>query len=241
MTGAFPKGLARITALLAILGAVAGCDRPETETHTPFDPLEGQGSHAPDTGAAQAAPAEPPTLAGVRSEPVVGRTGPGDQPFEVAVHNPGSAGYDRMFGRLTLPVAIRGPEPTAYPCTSCHYPGRQVARIGATVNAHRNMLPRHPDRMGTVCGTCHAPDNVEELALMDGERVPLGHAYRLCAQCHYPQVDDWAAGIHGKRLDGWRGRRVVMGCADCHDPHAPAIGTRVPFPGPVLRRDRRTP
>ena len=52
--------------------------------------------------------------------------------------------------------------------------------------------------------------------------------------CHFTETDAWAAGGHGKRLDGWRGRRVVMGCADCHDPHDPAPRPRTPFAGPHL-------
>jgi hypothetical protein len=77
---------------------------------------------------------------------------------------------------------------------------------------------------------------VELLALKSGERVTLDHTYRLCAQCHYKVAESWAGGAHGKRLDGWQGRRVVMGCADCHDPHRPAIGSRIPFRAPQLER-----
>jgi hypothetical protein len=75
---------------------------------------------------------------------------------------------------------------------------------------------------------------VARVALRTGEAVGLDQAYRLCAQCHFAQVDAWAGGAHGKRLDGWQGRRVVMSCADCHDPHRPVIPQRVPYPGPRL-------
>jgi hypothetical protein len=102
------------------------------------------------------------------------------------------------------------------------------------LKAHRNFLPKHPDRAGSLCTTCHAAGDVEHLQLFDGTKVPLAHAYALCGQCHFAQVDAWAAGVHGKRLDTWAGRRVVLGCADCHDPHSPAIGSRTPYPGPVL-------
>jgi len=50
------------------------------------------------------------------------------------------------------------------------------------------------------------------------------------------QAEAWAGGGHGKRLDGWEGRRVVMACADCHDPHNPAVQTRIPFRAPQLER-----
>jgi hypothetical protein len=92
-----------------------------------------------------------------------------------------------------------------------------------------------------VCSTCHARDNVERLALKSGERPPLDHAYRLCAQCHFSQLRAWAGGGHGKRLDGWQGRRVVMGCTDCHDPHKPAVEPRIPFRAPRLEPREERP
>jgi formate-dependent nitrite reductase cytochrome c552 subunit len=105
-------------------------------------------------------------------------------------------------------------------------------------DAHQNIKPIHPAQTGAACSTCHAPDNVELLALKSGDRATLDHAYRLCAQCHFSQAEAWAGGGHGKRLDGWQGRRVVMGCADCHDPHKPALEPRLPFGGPQLQRPR---
>jgi hypothetical protein len=79
---------------------------------------------------------------------------------------------------------------------------------------------------------------VGRLRLEAGGTASRDHAYRLCAQCHFRQVESWAYGAHGKRLVGWRGRRVVMGCADCHDPHRPATVPRRPMvavqlPGPL--------
>ncbi len=106
-------------------------------------------------------------------------------------------------------------------------------RIG---DAHHNIQPVHPDQTGAVCSTCHAAENVELLVLRSGDRAPLDESYRLCGQCHFVQADAWAGGGHGKRLDGWRGRRVVMACPDCHDPHQPAIPSRIPFRAPQLER-----
>jgi formate-dependent nitrite reductase cytochrome c552 subunit len=106
-------------------------------------------------------------------------------------------------------------------------------------DAHQNIKAEHPAQTGAACATCHAAENVERLALKSGERATLDHTYRLCAQCHFSQANDWAGGAHGKRLDGWQGRRVVLGCADCHDPHNPTLAPRVPFRAPVLARPRR--
>jgi hypothetical protein len=101
---------------------------------------------------------------------------------------------------------------------------------------HDNIHPQHPRNNEGVCTTCHVAGSVERLRLPGGRTTTLDYAYRLCAQCHYAQVNDWAAGAHGKRLVGWAGRRVVMSCADCHDPHRPGVESRLPFAGPRIRR-----
>ena len=111
-----------------------------------------------------------------------------------------------------------------------------VLRDARITDAHQDIKPDHPAQTGATCATCHAPDNVELLALKNGERATLDHAYRVCAQCHFAQAEAWAGGGHGKRLDGWQGRRVVMGCADCHNPHQPALEPRIPFRAPQLKR-----
>jgi formate-dependent nitrite reductase cytochrome c552 subunit len=105
-------------------------------------------------------------------------------------------------------------------------------------DAHQNIKDVHPKQTGGLCSTCHSADNVELLALKNGERATLDHTYRLCAQCHVAQAKSWAGGAHGKRLDGWQGQRVLMGCADCHDPHKPGIEPRTPFRAPQLERPR---
>lgn len=189
-----------------------------------------------------AAHAEPGMLATVAAAPVQGRVGPGGQPFEVALRTARKlAPHARQFGKKTLDITLRrrAPDLAQYPCSSCHL-GRSTAMSDSARirDAHRNIEPDHPKETGARCSTCHAPDNVELLALQSGARVTIDHAYRLCAQCHVSQVNAWAAGAHGKRLDGWQGRRVVMACADCHDPHHPATDARTPFRPPRLERPR---
>ena len=110
--------------------------------------------------------------------------------------------------------------------------------VRRTPDAHDNIQPVHPDTSGAVCATCHAPENPALLALIGGKRATMDQSYRLCGQCHFAQVDAWAGGGHGKRLDGWQGRRVVMACTDCHDPHDPAVLSRIPFRAPVIERIR---
>ncbi|MDH4348982.1 MAG: hypothetical protein OEW17_09260 [Gemmatimonadota bacterium] len=184
---------------------------------------------------------QPGVLATVRAVPAERWKGPGDRPFEVALRSAApEAGHSRQFGTITLPVSLRSRTASIsqYPCTSCHL-GRKVVmenkRIG---DAHNNIQPVHPDQTGAVCSTCHSADDVALLTLKSGEWATLDESYRLCAQCHFPEAKAWAGGAHGKRLDGWQGRRVVMACADCHDPHAPSVPVRIPFRAPQLERPR---
>ena len=175
----------------------------------------------------------------VQTRTVQGWTGPGGAPFDVAERtSERDAGHPRRFGSLTLSTAMRTRAVGDYPCTSCHL-GRKVVMADKRVaHAHEDIQPVHPKAAGSLCSTCHASENAELLVLKSGERATLDQSYRLCAQCHFQQVDAWAAGGHGKRLDGWEGRRVVMGCADCHDPHEPDFEPRVPFRAPHIERIR---
>ena len=179
----------------------------------------------------------PGALATVAAAPVVGRTGPGDVPFEVALRSEEARqAIARRFGTRTLDLGLRVGSAglRQYPCSSCHLGERIVFQEERVDDAHEDIQPVHPAETGATCSSCHAAVDVERLALGSGDTVALDHAYRLCAECHSPQVTAWAAGAHGKRLDGWRGRRVVMGCAECHDPHRPALEQRIPFRAPTL-------
>lgn len=184
---------------------------------------------------------EPGVLTTVQAVPVERWKGPGNRPFEVALRSAApEAGHERMFGTITLPIALRSRAAgiSQYPCTSCHQ-GRKVVMANKRIgDAHNNIQPVHPDQTGAVCSTCHSTEDVQLLTLKSGARATLDESYRLCAQCHFPEAKAWAGGAHGKRLDGWQGRRVVMACTDCHDPHKPAVQARIPFRAPQIERTR---
>jgi hypothetical protein len=225
-----------------VLAALAsGCHQEGAEGKGKMPPTEAVQVPIDSATAARRAHLEPGMLATVQAIPVKGWKGPDGKPFEVARRSAAlEAGHARMFGTITLPIALRSRAAaiSQYPCTSCHQ-GRKVAMANKRIeDAHNNIQPVHPSQTGAVCATCHSPDDVELLTLRSGERVTLDESYRLCGQCHFAQADAWAAGAHGKRLDGWQGRRIVMACTDCHDPHKPAVQPRVPFRAPQIERTR---
>lgn len=187
---------------------------------------------------------EPGALRSVRSELVEGWTGPGGRPFAVASRTAArESGHSRQFGTIDLSIGLRNRVAglTQYPCTSCHQGRRLVMADQRVEDAHGNIQPKHPQQAAVLCSTCHTADDVSQLAVRGGAPAPIDQSYRLCAQCHFAQAESWAGGAHGKRLDGWQGRRVVMACTDCHDPHAPAVVPRIPFRGPELERPRGGP
>jgi hypothetical protein len=222
---------------IAVVWTAAGC----FERHQPAYEHRASGADTlhPDTAAAAGlASLEPGALATVPAAPVdPSWKGPGGKAFEVAGRtSERDAGHSRRFGPVTLQTAMRARPLGQYPCASCHLGGKVVMADQRIADAHDDIRPVHPAQTGAVCSTCHAPDNVELLPLREGARATLDQSYRLCVQCHFQQVEAWAGGGHGKRLDGWAGRRVVMGCGDCHDPHDPSIGQRVPFRAPRIER-----
>jgi hypothetical protein len=225
---------------LAAACLVSGCrdSHPAAWEQLPPKALVQQADSAT---AARNAALEPGVLATVQAVPVERWKGPGDRPFEVARRSAApQAGHSRMFGTITLPIALRSrtADISQYPCTSCHL-GRKVVMVNKRIeDAHNNIRPVHPDQTGAVCSTCHSADDVALLTLKSGDRATLDESYRLCAQCHFPEAKAWAGGAHGKRLDGWQGRRVVMACADCHDPHNPGVQVRIPFRAPQIERNR---
>jgi hypothetical protein len=203
-----------------------------------------RGAAAPidSASAARLASLEPGALATVTADSVILWTGPGERPFEVARRSAVSeGGHARKFGTITRSIAlrVRSADLSQYPCSSCHQGRQVVMAVQRVSDAHQNIQPVHPSQTGALCSTCHAAENVAELALRGGGGAPLVASYQLCGQCHFAEADAWAGGGHGKRLDGWAGRRIVMACTDCHDPHTPAIQSRIPFRAPQIERAQR--
>jgi hypothetical protein len=234
------RTLVRVLMCIAVAVMAAGC--PDADRAARDHSASLVDTVRIDSGlavAARTAILEPGALKTVPNAPVLRWTGPGGQPFAVALRtSERESGHARRFGSVTLQTALRARSLDQYPCASCHLGRKLVMADKRVTDAHQDIRPVHPEQTGALCSTCHAADDVEQLALESGKRVTLDESYRLCAQCHFTQADAWAHGAHGKRLDGWQGRRVVMACADCHDPHQPALEPRIPFRAPQLERPR---
>jgi hypothetical protein len=229
------SSLATAMMWLGVAWLVAGCGERGRAVRAPKADTTRSDSAVP----ASTVPPEPGAPRTAQAVPVQGWTGPGGRPFDVAARtSERDMGHPRRYGSIELQTANRARSLGQYPCTSCHLGKRVVMADERIGDAHQNIQPVHPKQTGAHCSTCHAAEDVQRLALLNGERATLDESYRLCAECHFAQVDAWAHGAHGKRLDGWQGRRVVMACPDCHDPHQPAIQPRIPFRAPRIERTR---
>ena len=154
------------------------------------------------------------TVAAVAADPVAAFEGPGGRPFW---------------------AARRTPAIEQYPCEECHAPGLEPT---GDVDSHADIVEGavHPAQVEADCDACHAPGDRTVLQGRGGETYGLDEGYRLCAECHFQQAEDWAGGAHGKRVGAWEGRRVVESCTGCHDPHYPAFGPRRPVGFPRIPR-----
>ena len=133
-------------------------------------------------------------------------------------------GGPRFFALARTPVIEK------YPCTRCHTQpiDKMRATPGGARRAHWDVALQHAPPAVMSCATCHAPDGPDRLRTLGHQPVDFDHSYQVCAQCHGRQASDWANGAHGKRVGGWAPPRVVLPCAQCHNPHAPRWDTRWP-------------
>lgn len=128
-------------------------------------------------------------------------------------------------------------------CVACHEERKVAARCETCHKEirepqHRNVVLRHAE--GHRCFDCHDEKDRDHLRLASGQKVVLEESYRVCGQCHGPNLRDWKAGLHGKRTGMWDGERQYLLCVHCHrDPHAPRFPSMAPLPPPARPEDIR--
>ena len=136
----------------------------------------------------------------------------------------------------TEPIHIQVPPPPfsegIFPCMDCHEDLETNREPREMEDFHEEIVLYHggEDRW---CLDCHDPLNRDVLRLANGSPVPFEESYRLCGQCHGEKYRDWRAGVHGKRVGSWSGKKTYMLCAHCHNPHDPRFKPLAPMGTPV--------
>ncbi|HYI97881.1 MAG TPA: multiheme c-type cytochrome [Bryobacteraceae bacterium] len=131
----------------------------------------------------------------------------------------------------TFYVLARTEKIEKLPCDRCHSEPLATLvkrQVSEPRRAHWSVELKHAKESVMTCATCHGQEKMTELKTLNGASVAFDHSYQICAQCHSKQVEDWSGGAHGKRAGGWAPPRVVFNCAECHDPHQPALAERWP-------------
>lgn len=119
-------------------------------------------------------------------------------------------------------------------CSRCHSQMDPNPTIRELADApHVDGLSHGQGRLW--CLECHDQDERDFLRTLLGEKVEFDRAYIVCGTCHPARQKDWYYGGHGKRLNNWRGERVIYNCTHCHDAHEPAITPRQPKSPPPVR------
>ena len=125
-----------------------------------------------------------------------------------------------------------------FPCSECHEPDDYNATRRELTMAHQSIRLVH-DTEHRWCLDCHDPENRDVLRLANGKSVPFEQSYRLCGQCHGAKYRDWRAGVHGRRIGEWNGKKEYLLCVECHDSHQPAFKPLAPLPAPVRPENLR--
>jgi uncharacterized CHY-type Zn-finger protein len=140
--------------------------------------------------------------------------------------------FEGYPGAPAINVVPRKTELFFYPCAQCHAtmePNPEIRKL----NIHVAEIEHGRGRMW--CLNCHDLEERNYLRTFLGESVDFDDAPVICGGCHANRHEDWAFGIHGKRVATWQGERTVYSCTHCHDPHKPAIAPRAPAAPPGAR------
>lgn len=101
---------------------------------------------------------------------------------------------------------------------------------------HDEIIFDH-DSENRWCLDCHDLNDRTSLRLASGKLLSFDDSHKLCGQCHGEKLRDWKAGVHGKRIGEWNGKKEYFQCVHCHDPHIPKFEKMKPEPPPVKQED----
>ena len=149
--------------------------------------------------------------------------------------------------RKTYADMVRAKEDMSdYDCYGCHEKNKppplrfDANNILVVPDEHKDIVMGHGSHnRNNLCYNCHNESNLETFQVRDGRELKFADSTQLCGSCHGPNYRDWDAGAHGRINGYWNtalGEARKLDCANCHNPHAPRIPTRVPAPGPHALR-----
>lgn len=131
-------------------------------------------------------------------------------------------------GEHTFLIPERKGQIKSFACTECHSrPVAQMKNMDAQ-KAHWDIKLNHANSEIMNCSTCHNGNDMNNLNALTGQNIDFNLSYKLCAQCHFSQFEDWKGGAHGKKVAGWAPPRASMTCVNCHNPHSPGFEKRWP-------------
>lgn len=138
--------------------------------------------------------------------------------FVVAIGAPAVSAEEVLF-------QLTGPVPEAN-CIQCHGWREAITAPRLLNQPHQARAMAHGSR-SLWCLDCHLPESPEELRVAVAKSVPYAQAHLSCMTCHAKTVRAWQHGIHGKRMENWRGARIMARCSVCHNPHDTAWKQRL--------------
>lgn len=128
-------------------------------------------------------------------------------------------------------IPERTGEITSYKCSECHNePLADLKAIQPKIGekSHWNIQLNHASDEVMNCTSCHGNENMDELHSITNQKISFNESYKLCAQCHQMEYEDWVGGAHGKRIGGWAKPVVKNTCVNCHNPHEPGFPHKQP-------------
>lgn len=131
-------------------------------------------------------------------------------------------------GEHTFLIPERKGQIKSYACIECHSKPLNQMKGTDGQKAHWDIKIQHAAIETMNCATCHNPENMNNLNSLTGQDIDFNLSYKLCAQCHNSQFEDWKGGAHGKKVAGWAPPRASMTCVNCHNPHNPSFEKRWP-------------